>query len=268
MIIIGEKINGTIPSTGVAIASRDSAFIADLAVRQSEAGADFIDVCASTAPEVEVEALKWLIDIVQSVTDVPISIDSPNPHAIKAVFTDIEKPGLINSVSLEADKTEVLFPLIADTEWQVVALLCDNNGIPQTSEQRLEIARQTIDCAVGYGIAPSRLHIDPLVISLSTDQTSMTKFIHCCQEIKSWYPEIHITSGLSNISFGLPLRKSINQSFLVLAMGAGMDSAIMDPLDRDMLATLLGTDALLENDRYCRKYTTAYRQGKIGKSKN
>lgn len=265
MIIIGEKINGTIPSVGEAIANRDSDFIRDLAIRQSEAGATFIDVCASTASDLEVEALKWLIDIVQSNTETPICIDSPNPHAIKAVFGDIEKPGLINSVSLETDKVDVLFPLIADTEWQCVALLCDNSGIPQTTEQRLAIARETISRAADFGIAPDRLHIDPLVISLPTDQASMTKFMECTREIKSWYPEIHITSGLSNISFGLPLRKSVNMSFMILAMSAGMDSAIMDPLDRDMLAALLCTDALLENDRHCRKYVTAYRQGRIGK---
>ena len=268
MIIIGEKINGTIPATGEAIANRNKAYITDLAQRQSEAGANYIDICAATAPAEEIETMRWLIDVVQSVTDTPLSIDSPNPQVIAEVITDVEQPGLINSVSLEADKTAVIFPLIADSDWQCIALLCDNNGIPSTVAERLSIAQQIIECATGYGISSSRLHIDPLVMSLPTDETSMTKFMECCQTIKAGHPDIHITSGLSNISFGLPLRRTINQSFLILAMGAGMDSAIMDPLDREMLASLLSTDALLGNDKHCRKFTTAYRQGKIGIKKS
>lgn len=267
MIIIGEKINGTIPATGAAIEKKDSDFIASLALRQSEAGADFIDVCASTTPELEVETMQWLIDIVQSTTETPLSIDSPNPKVIKEVFGLANKPGLINSVSLEGEKINIIFPLIAATEWQCVALLCDNNGIPSDVETRMKIAVEIVKQAEAAGIAYERLHIDPLVMSLPTDGTSMTKFVDCCHELCAEFPGIHITSGLSNISFGLPLRKSVNMAFLVLAINAGMDSAIIDPLDRDMLAAMLAAEALLEKDRHCRKYTTAYRKGRIGKPK-
>ena len=264
MIIIGEKINGTIPATGAAIAAHDSDAIKALALAQAEAGSSYIDVCAGVSPEQEVETLRWLIDCVQSVTDVPISLDSSNPRSILAVMPDVNKPGLINSVSMEGDKTDVIFPVIADTEWECVALLCGDGGIPSTVEERLTIARALLDKAAFCGIAPSRLHIDPLVIALSTDGQSMSKFMECTRTLKEWHPEMHVTSGLSNISFGLPVRRSINQSFLTLAMSAGMDSAIMDPTNREMLAALLSTDALLEHDRFCRKYNTAYRKGKIG----
>jgi len=264
MIIIGEKINGTIPATAKAIADRDAAYIAELAVKQSEAGADYIDVCASTAPEDELATLEWLINIVQSAVDTPICIDSPNPQRIKEAYEFTNKPGLINSVSLEGDKTEVIFPLIAQTQWGCVALLCDNDGIPATVARRLEIAREIVERAAAYGIGPDRLYIDPVVMALSTDGASMSKFVECCLSLRAEFPQIHITSGLSNISFGLPVRRSVNQAFLILAMGAGMDSAILDPLDREMLAALLSTDALLERDKHCRKFTNAYRQGRIG----
>lgn len=128
MIIIGEKINGTIPSVKKAIAERDEAFIHDLAVRQTEAGADFIDVVASTAPEKEVETLIWLMEIVENAVDTPLSIDSPNARAIEQVFKHARRPGLINSVSAEGDKCEVIYPLIQGTKWQVVALTNDNRG--------------------------------------------------------------------------------------------------------------------------------------------
>jgi len=267
MIIIGEKINGTIPSTCEAITERNRSYIADMALKQSEAGATYIDVCASTSPETEVETLKWLIEIVQEITETPICVDSPSAQAIKEALCFVNKPGLINSVSLEGNKVETIFPLIADTKWECVALLCDNKGIPSSVERRLEIAWEIIKRAGEYGISPDRLHIDPLVMALSTDGASMTKFMDCCREIKGRHPEIHITSGLSNISFGLPVRKTLNQAFLTLAMSVGMDCAIMDPLNRDMMAALLATDALLERDKHCRKFTTAYRKGRIGPQK-
>ncbi|MEA4901964.1 methyltetrahydrofolate cobalamin methyltransferase [Desulfitobacterium sp.] len=264
MIIIGEKINGTIPSVKKAIEERDEAFIHNLAERQSEAGANYIDVCASTAPEVEVETLKWLMDIVQEATDTPLCIDSPNPKAIEAVFPYAQRPGLINSVSLEGDKCEIIFPMIQGTPWQTIALTCDNNGIPKDVQTRVDIAKVLVEKAQQYHITPERIHIDPLVIALSADNDSLLKFAEATRQIKELYPTINITSGLSNISFGMPLRKVVNQNFLTLAMFAGMNSAILDPLNRDLAATLLATEALLGRDKYCRNYANAYRKHKIG----
>lgn len=267
MIIIGEKINGTIPGVKKAIDERDEAFIRDRAVKQAEAGADYIDVCAGTTPEVEVETLKWLMDIVQDSVDKPICIDSPNPRTIEAVFKYAKKPGIINSVSLEGEKCEIIFPLIQGTDWQVFALTCDNRGIPSDVQTRIDITKEIVEKADKYNIVPDRIHIDPLVIALATDNQSMLKFMETTKKIKEMYPTIKVTSGLSNISFGMPLRKIVNRTFLTLAIYAGMDSAIMDPCDQDMMATLLATEALLGKDRYCRKFNDAYRKGKIGYKK-
>lgn len=264
MIVIGEKINGTILSVKQAIAARDGQFIRDLAVRQAEAGADYLDVCAATEPGVEVETLKWLMDVVQAATDRPLCIDSPNPRTIAAVIQYAHEPGVINSVSEEGDKCEVIYPLIQGTEWQVIALTCDKRGIPADIQTRLEIAEILVEKARQHGIAPDRIYIDPLVIALSTDNQSLLKFIDTTVALKKMYPGIKITSGLSNISFGMPLRKAIDQNFLTLALNAGMDSAIMDPCSREMMTALLATEALLGRDRYCRKYLTAFRAGKIG----
>nr|BBE38048.1 pterin-binding protein [uncultured Treponema sp.] len=195
--------------------------------------------------------------------ETPLCIDSSNPRTIVEVFGFAQKPGLINSVSLEGDKTDLIFPLIAATEWSCIALLCDNDGIPRTVEKRLAIARLIIDRAKAAGISPGRLHIDPLVMALSAEGSSMTTFLKCASAIKQWEPDIHITSGLSNISYSLPQRKSINQAFLTLAMGSGMDSAIMDPLNKGMMAAMYATEALLEKDKLCLKYIRAYKKGLI-----
>ena len=254
MIIIGEKLNGSIPSVAKAIAEKDADLIRERARMQAEAGATFLDVCASVEEAVEVETLKWMIDLVQEVTDTPICVDSPSARSCVAAIPFCKRPGLINSVSLEGDKIDTIFPVIADTDWECVALLCDNDGIPDSVERRMEIFFGIMEKAKQYGIAPSRLHIDPLVVTLGTDQTALTVFADCCRRIKYEYPEIHITSGLSNISFGLPVRKNINQAFMVLAMNAGMDSAIVDPTNKNMIGMIYATNALLERDEYCLQY--------------
>lgn len=267
MIIIGEKINGTIPSVEKAIQEKDEQLIRDLAIRQTEAGADYIDVCAGTIPDIEIETLKWLMDIVQDAVDTPMCIDSPNPRIIEAVLKYAQKPGLINSISEENDKCEVILPVIQGTEWQVIGLTCDDKGIPSDVQTRIDITKRIVEKADKYGIEQNKIYIDPLVIAISTDNQSLLKFIEATKKIKEMYPDIHITSGLSNISYGMPLRKVINQNFLALAMGAGMDSAIMDPSNRDTMATLLAAEMLLGKDRHCRNFTMAFRKGKIGSQK-
>ena len=254
MIIIGEKLNGSIPSVAKAIADKDAELIKERARKQAEAGATFLDVCASVEEDVEVETLKWMINLVQEVTDTPICVDSLSAKSCVAAIPFCKRPGLVNSVSLEGDKIDTIFPVIADTDWECVALLCDNDGIPDSVERRMKVFHGIMDKAKEYGIAPSRLHIDPLVVTLSTDETALTVFADCCRQIKAEYPEIHITSGLSNISFGLPVRKNINQAFMVLAMNAGMDSAIVDPTNKNMIGMIYATDALLERDEYCLNY--------------
>ena len=254
MIIIGEKLNGSIPSVAKAIADKDAELIKERARKQAEAGAAFLDVCASVEEDVEVETLKWMINLVQEATDTPICVDSPSAKSCVAAIPFCKRPGLVNSVSLEGDKIDTIFPVIADTDWECVALLCDNDGIPDSVERRMKVFHGIMDKAKEYGIAPSRLHIDPLVVTLSTDETALTVFADCCRQIKAEYPEIHITSGLSNISFGLPVRKNINQAFMVLAMNAGMDSAIVDPTNKNMIGMIYATDALLERDEYCLNY--------------
>ena len=267
MIIIGEKINGAIPSVAKAIAAKDADFIRNLARAQSEAGAAFIDVCASVEDSIELETIKWLIDLVQEVTDTPIAIDSPNVRICAEAIKFCNKPGLINSVSLERGKIEAIFPLIADTKWECVALLCDDTGIPQNTEKRLEVFGGIMKKAKESNIDPSRLHIDPLVQMLCTSEDGINTVVEVIKEIKTQYPKIHVTGGASNISYNLPTRKLVNQAFIVLAMNAGMDSAIIDPLNRDMMGMIYATEALLGQDEYCMEYIGAYREDKFGPQK-
>lgn len=264
MIIIGEKINGAIPSAAAAIENRDEAFIRNLARIQTDAGANYLDVCAGTAQEKELSTLEWLLDVVQDESDLPICVDSPDPHILEKVFPRIKKPGIINSVSGESDKCDVIYPMIQGTDWKVVALTCDDDGIPYTADKKAAIAFDLIEKADKFGITPDRILVDPLVMAVSAVSDSMLVFMESIRLIKAKYPTVLTTSGLSNISFGMPYRKVINLNFLALSMSAGMDSAIIDPTNRDVTATILAVDVLLNRDRCCRKYNKAYRTGKIG----
>ena len=254
MIIIGEKINGSIPAVAEAIANRDAEFIKNRARMQDEAGATYIDCCASVPEEVEVETLKWMID-------------SPSAKVLAEVIPYCKKPGLVNSVSGEGDKMDVIFPLIADTKWEVICLLSDDTGIPKNAADRLKVFDKVMAKAQEYGIAPSRMHIDPLVEMLCTSENGIDTNVEVISTVRNRYPDIHITAAVSNISFNLPVRKMINLGFTVLAMNAGLDSAILDPTNRDMMGVIYATEALLGEDDYCMEYIGAYREGIFGPKK-
>ena len=132
MIIIGEKLNGAIPIVKVAIADRDEELIRERAAAQDQAGARFIDCAPSTAPELEYDAMVWMIEQIQAATDKPICIYSPNARLLARILEEgrVKKPGMVNSVNEEGDKCEILFPLIAGTDWAVIGLTCDKEGIP------------------------------------------------------------------------------------------------------------------------------------------
>lgn len=267
MIIIGEKINGSIPSVGKAIAERDGEWIRDLAKKQADAGADFIDCCASVDVN-ETETLAWMIGLIQSVTDTPVSVDSPSAQVLVEAMKACDRPGLINSVSGEGNKIDTVFPVIADTPWQVMALLCDDTGIPKTAADRIRVLDHVMAKAKEYGIAPSRIHIDPLVEMLCASEDGISVLLEVMAYAKEHYPGVHLSGAISNISYNLPYRKIVNLAFAVMCVAAGMSSAVLDPLNRDLRGAIYAAEALNGDDFYCMEYISAYRKGLFGPVKD
>jgi 5-methyltetrahydrofolate--homocysteine methyltransferase len=263
MIVIGEKINGTRKRVAKAIQERDSDYIKDLAIRQVKSGANYLDVNAGTTPDREIEDLKWIVKIIQDSTDSPLCLDSANPEALAAAIKGVNKTPIINSVSGEVAKLDGVLPLACENNTGLIVLALDDDGIPETVDQRLEIISKIVKLTRKGGLSDGNLYIDPLIISLGTNQDSGLNAFAAIRSIKTQFPEAHVTSGLSNISFGLPARKMINQAFFVLAIEAGLDSAIMDPTDKTLYSLAFATDALLGKDDYCVNYTGAYRKGLI-----
>jgi 5-methyltetrahydrofolate--homocysteine methyltransferase len=269
MIIVGEKINGSIPRVRQAIAERDEAFIAQRALAQAQAGADYIDCCASVETSQEYGALSWLISVAEGAQDKPVAVDSPNERLIARILEEglARREGIVNSVSGEGAKCETLFPLIAGTGWQAIGLACDERGIPSEVSKKVDIAKSIIDKADKYGVDISNIHIDPAVMALPASPSAMLDFEECIRQIKAYAPTVKITGAISNISFEMPYRRAVNQTAMVLAIRAGLDSAILDPLDRDLAAAVYAAEALSGRDKAGRKYNRAYRAGKFGPQK-
>lgn len=263
MIIIGEKINGAIPSVREAITNRDAAQITERARLQSAAGCDYIDCAPSTETSVEYETMVWLLELIQNACDTPVCIDSPNADLLARILQErlVRKPGMVNSVNEEGKKCETIFPLIAGTPWNVIGLTCDQDGIPSDPVKKVEIAKRIIAKADHYGVALSQLHIDPCVMALATAPSAMDDFIYCIERIHAEAPQVKVTGAVSNISFHMPARKYINMGCLALAEKAGLDSAIMDPCSQNMMGALYAASALCQKDKGGRKYNRGFRKG-------
>lgn len=261
MNIIGEKINGTRTRVAEAIINRDADLIKDLAQRQVAAGSTWLDINAGTHPDKEPDDLVWLIETVQSVVDVPLTLDSANPEALKMGLQTVKRTPMINSISGEPDRLKRILPLVAEHGCEVIALAMDAKKIPETYERRMEVIEKVLKATRASGVQDDRVYIDPLVMTIATKNQSALIACETIQAVHEKYPNVHFTLGLSNISFGLPARKQINRGFLILAMQAGLDTAILDPLDHDLQAAILTAELLLGRDKHCLNYVKASRNG-------
>jgi 5-methyltetrahydrofolate--homocysteine methyltransferase len=261
MIVVGELINASRKAMGPAIEKKDAAEIQRVAKEQREAGADYIDVNAGIFVGQEAEYLTWLVQTVQAAVTAPCCIDSPDPKAIEAALKVHKGPAapMINSISLEKDRYEALLPLVAGTDFKVVALCMSDEGMPETADQRLKIAGRLIEGLTQKGVAIGNIFVDPLVQPLSTRSDFGVEFLKAVEGIMTGFPGVHTMCGLSNISYGLPERKLLNQTFAVMAVAKGLDGLIINPLDRRMMANLVAAEALAGRDRSCMKYLKAYR---------
>jgi 5-methyltetrahydrofolate corrinoid/iron sulfur protein methyltransferase len=266
MKIIGEKINGTRKMVGKAIAERDALTIQNLAIKQVEGGAQWLDINAGTPPEREPDDLVWLIHLVQEVADIPLCLDSANPEALRVALKEVSKTPMINSISGEPSRLESILPIVAEFGCPVIALCMDEKGIPATAEGRLEVIRNVFSMTRAAGISDEKMYVDPLAMTISTNTQAGIIIFTAMRLIHNEFPQAHISCGLSNVSFGLPVRSLINRTFLVLALEAGMDTAIIDPNDCELQAAIFTSELLLGKDRHCLNYTRAYRSGKLERS--
>jgi cobalamin-dependent methionine synthase I len=261
MFIIGELINASRKTIKAAIEAKDAAAIQKVARNQAEAGADYIDVNAGVFVGKEPECLKWLVETVQAVTDKPCAIDSPDPVAVEAALAVHRGIPMINSISLEKERYEKLMPIIAGTDLKVIALCMSDAGMPKTVEDRMKIADELVGGLTENNIPVGNIYVDPLVQPLSVNESFGIEFVNAIERIVTTFPGIHTACGLSNISYGLPARKFMNQTFMTMAIAKGLDGAIINPLDAKMMANIIAAEALAGRDSFCENYLKAFRAG-------
>jgi cobalamin-dependent methionine synthase I len=265
MIIVGELINASRKKMGEAIRVKDEAHIKKIAMEQHEAGADFIDVNAGIFVDEEPEYLKWLVKTVQEVVKGPCSIDSPSPEAIQAAMEvhEGDVAPMLNSISLEKERYDTLLPIIAGTDLKVVALCMSDKGMPETTIERLKVADKLINGLVKNNVPIENIYVDPLVQPVSTNQQFGIEFIQAVKLISEEFKGVHTMCGLSNISFGLPNRKHLNQAFAIMAIANGLDGLIINPLDKRMMANMIAAETLVGRDEHCMKYLIGHREDRF-----
>ncbi|MGA8573920.1 MAG: dihydropteroate synthase [Desulfobaccales bacterium] len=264
MLIVGERINSSRPEIAEAIASRDRGFIQGEAKAQAEAGAHYIDVNAGAFFEKEVEYLKWTMEVVQEVCDLPLCLDSPDAKVIREVLPWARITPMVNSITLEPARLEGILPLVADLQTKVIGLCQSEDMMADSTAAKVDLAGRLVEKVKLAGIPVDDLYLDPLVYPLGTDTRSAMATLDAIALIMREFPRVHTICGLTNVSHGLPKRKLINRTFLIAAIIRGLDGAIMDPTDKELYGSLRAAVAVAGQDEYCLEYIEAFRAGRLG----
>jgi len=260
--IIGERINPTGRKIfAEELRGGDLSTVTKDAVAQTEAGADMLDVNAGIPLVDEAELLQKMLRTVQAATDLPICIDSSVIEALEAGLAVYEGKALVNSVTGEDDRLEEILPLVAKHGAAVVALANDETGIPETPQQRLEIATKIVRVAGDYGIKPEDIVIDPLAMTVGAATDAVTITLETIRLIRE-HLGVNMSLGASNVSFGLPDRHALGAAFLALASYNGLTSAIMDARNQSTVDACRAADLLLARDEWGMNWIAAHRQAK------
>ena len=259
-VIIGERIN---PTGRKALAEEmkngDFSRVEADALAQVEAGAHMLDVNAGIPLADEPAILAEAIRIVQSVTDVPLSIDSSIVAALESGLSVYQGKALVNSVTGEEERLEVVLPLVAKHGAAVIAISNDETGISEDPDVRFEVAKKIVERAADFGIPHYDVIVDPLVMPIGAINTAGKQVMHIVRRLREEL-KVNTTCGASNVSFGLPNRNGINSAFLTMAIAAGMTSAITSPLHAETMQAVLGADVMMGNDPDCKNWIRKYRE--------
>jgi 5-methyltetrahydrofolate--homocysteine methyltransferase len=264
MLIVGERLNSSRPPIQSAMARRDGEFLVNEARRQWAAGAHCLDVNTATMLDAEVPCLTWLVALIQeAIPEAQLAIDSPDTRALEAGLRAHRGRAFLNSITGETKRIEEVLPLVREFRPRVIALTMDDDGLHRDAGKRFEIGARLVDRLAGEGVDLDDIFIDPLVFPVSAEPDAGIVALDIMEKLRASYPGVHTICGLSNVSYGIPLRRQVNQVYMVMAMARGLDAVIIDPLDPRMMANILTARMLLGRDAGCRGYLTAYRDGRL-----
>lgn len=257
-LVIGERINPTGKSKlKAALRDNDLEYIINEAINQEDSGAHILDVNVGLPEIDEVDMMRRVICELQKVTALPLQIDTSNYTAMETAMRIYNGKPLINSVNGKTESMEAVFPLVKKYGGVVIALCLDENGIPETVDGRIAVAQKIIDTAKSYGIDKSALIFDALTITISTGQQNAQTTLETTRRLRSQLG-VHTTLGVSNVSFGLPMREKINTAFFTLAMQSGLSAGIINPMSEAMMSAYYSFCALNQTDENCAQYIEKY----------
>ena len=259
-VLIGERIN----PTGRALLAEemkagDFSRVERDAIAQVQAGAHVLDVNAGIPLADEPAILAQTVQLVQSLTDVPLSIDSSIVAALEAGLAVYQGKPLVNSVTGEEERLEAVLPLVKRHGAAVIAISNDETGISEDPDVRFEVARKVVERAADHGIPPEDVLVDPLVMPIGAMRTAGRQVFSIVRRLRDEL-EVNTACGASNISFGLPRREGINGAFLSMAIASGLTSAITNPLSVEVREAIMAADVLMGNDENASRWIRAHRE--------
>ena len=261
MFIIGELINGMYVNIGKAIKEKDKSAIQKCALDQIKSGADALDINCGPASKDPLTDIQWLVEVIQEVTDKPLAIDSSKPKVIETGLKACKNKAIINSVTADEEKLNILIPLAKQYNAKLIALAISAKGIPQNKDQRLELAATIVAGCSEQSFPIEELYLDPIVLPVNVAQAQIKDILESIREFKIISePSPKTIVGLSNVSQGTGVRSLINRTFLTMAVAFGLDAAILDPLDRELMDALITSELVLNKNIYCDSYLEAYRR--------
>ena len=261
MIIIGELINGMYKDVGKAIENKEDDVIQHLAIDQVKAGASVLDVNTGPYSKNPKDDMKWLIESIQKVTDVALALDSTKADVIEGGLKIVKKRAIINSTNADEEKMATIFELAKKYNTQVIGLAMDKSGVPNSKDRRLELAATIVAKAMDYGINTEDLFLDPIVLPVNVAQTQGLEVLESIREFRLLSdPAPNTVVGLSNVSQGTKVRSLVNRTFLTMAVANGLTSAILDPLDKDLMDAMITAELILNKNIYCDSFLDAYRK--------
>ncbi len=264
-VVIGEKINPTgSKKLAAALSEGNLDFARQLAERQVAWGADVLDVNVGVPGLDEVAVIKQLVELIASAVDVPLCLDSANPAVLAAGLAAAPGKPLVNSVSGEEKKLADVLPLVKERGAAVIGLTMDDNGIPKTPEERAAVAEKILARAAKLGIPAEDVIIDPLVLTVGSDSKAALVTLQTVELVRKTFG-VNVNLGASNVSFGLPERPIVNQTFLALAIQAGATCSITDPIK--LGSAIRATDLLLGRDKNAMRFIKYYRQAEALRAK-
>lgn len=252
MYIIGERINGTFSNVNEAIKKKDKSFIQKLAVSQIQKGADSLDISLGPEFKNSTDAMKWLINSVEEAVNTTLCIDSPKFEIIEFALKAAKSPKIINSSTCHDEKLDKYIKLAKEYNSSLIVLTMDETGLPKDLEGRLALAVKAVQCIQDNDFSIDKIYLDPLVMPVNIAQDQAKTVINTIREFQIiTSPPVKTIAGLSNISQNTKNRSLINRTFLALLMEAGLNSAILDPMDSDLMDTVKATQILLNKTIYC-----------------